>query len=153
MDGGAWWATVHGVAKSQTRLSDFTHTQPPNCHQHHQTRYLVLCICITPGLTSQVPSCVFLVSRHPSLIDSAWLVSLVHIQEKTLMFLTWVRNWGVGFCVLATLANLSSPIKLMWYLAPFRKCIRFIYSFIHSFHTYLLSTYYVLDTIVGFEII
>ena len=23
MDGGAWWATVHGVAKSQTRLSDF----------------------------------------------------------------------------------------------------------------------------------
>ena len=21
MDGGAWWATVHGVAKSQTRLS------------------------------------------------------------------------------------------------------------------------------------
>ena len=26
MDGGAWWATVHGVAKSQTRLSDFTFT-------------------------------------------------------------------------------------------------------------------------------
>ena len=23
MDQGAWWATVHGVAKSQTRLSDF----------------------------------------------------------------------------------------------------------------------------------
>ena len=26
MDGGAWWASVHGVAKSQTRLSDFTLT-------------------------------------------------------------------------------------------------------------------------------
>ena len=26
MDGGAWWATVHGVVKSQTRLSDFTFT-------------------------------------------------------------------------------------------------------------------------------
>ena len=25
MDGGAWCATVHGVAKSRTRLSDFTH--------------------------------------------------------------------------------------------------------------------------------
>ena len=24
MDGGAWWATVHGVAKSQTWLSNFT---------------------------------------------------------------------------------------------------------------------------------
>ena len=26
MDGGAWWAAVHGVAKSQTWLSDFTFT-------------------------------------------------------------------------------------------------------------------------------
>ena len=26
MDRGAWWATVHGVAKSQTRLSNFTFT-------------------------------------------------------------------------------------------------------------------------------
>ena len=25
-DRGAWWATVHGVAKSRTRLSDFTFT-------------------------------------------------------------------------------------------------------------------------------
>ena len=24
MDGGAWWATVHGVAKSRTQLSDLT---------------------------------------------------------------------------------------------------------------------------------
>ena len=24
MGGGAWWAAVHWVAKSQTRLSDFT---------------------------------------------------------------------------------------------------------------------------------
>ena len=26
MDGGAWWAAVHGVAKSRTRLSDLTFT-------------------------------------------------------------------------------------------------------------------------------
>ena len=26
IDRGAWWATVHGVAKSRTRLSDFTFT-------------------------------------------------------------------------------------------------------------------------------
>ena len=26
MDGGAWWAIVHGVARSRTRLSDFTFT-------------------------------------------------------------------------------------------------------------------------------
>ena len=26
MDGGAWWAAVHGVAEGQTRLSDFPFT-------------------------------------------------------------------------------------------------------------------------------
>ena len=26
MDGGAWWVAVHGVAKSRTRLNDFTFT-------------------------------------------------------------------------------------------------------------------------------
>ena len=26
MDGGAWWAAVHGIAKSWTQLNDFTFT-------------------------------------------------------------------------------------------------------------------------------
>ena len=26
MDGGAWWAAVHGVAEGRTRLSNFTFT-------------------------------------------------------------------------------------------------------------------------------
>ena len=26
MDGGTWWAAVHGVTKSRTRLSNFTFT-------------------------------------------------------------------------------------------------------------------------------
>ena len=26
MDGGAWWAAIHGVVKSRTQLSDFTFT-------------------------------------------------------------------------------------------------------------------------------
>ena len=28
MDGGAWWTTVHGVAKSQTRLRNFSLSLP-----------------------------------------------------------------------------------------------------------------------------
>ena len=31
MDGGAWWAAVHGVAKSWTQLSDFTFTFDFSC--------------------------------------------------------------------------------------------------------------------------
>ena len=36
-DGGAWWATVHGVAKSPTRLSDFTslHFMHPQIIRFH----------------------------------------------------------------------------------------------------------------------
>ena len=41
MDGGAWWATVHGVAKSRTRLSDFTLLK--------RTK-LLICLKVSPGL-------------------------------------------------------------------------------------------------------
>ena len=30
VDGGAWWATVHGVAKSRTQLSDWASKQMSN---------------------------------------------------------------------------------------------------------------------------
>ena len=32
MDRGAWWATVHGVTKSQTQLSDFLFFRAKVCH-------------------------------------------------------------------------------------------------------------------------
>ena len=37
MDGRAWWATVHGVAKSRTRLTNFTSLQshPETSSQTH----------------------------------------------------------------------------------------------------------------------
>ena len=34
MGGGAWWAAVHGVAKSKTRLIDFTFTEQLHFHFH-----------------------------------------------------------------------------------------------------------------------
>ena len=34
MGGGAWWATVHGVAKSRTRLSNFTSTVILSVYQY-----------------------------------------------------------------------------------------------------------------------
>ena len=41
MDGGAWWAAVHGVTKSQTRLSDFTFT-------YQTSKFYMLGIINTP---------------------------------------------------------------------------------------------------------
>ena len=50
MDRGAWWATVHGVAKSQTELSEYTHSHMHACmhacmHAHTHTRAPVMIIC------------------------------------------------------------------------------------------------------------
>ena len=43
MDGGAWWTTVHGVAKSRTRLSDFTSLSKNRLH--HTQASAMLCSC------------------------------------------------------------------------------------------------------------
>ena len=42
MDGGAWWAAVHGVAKSRARLSDFTLTFHFHALEEMATHYSVL---------------------------------------------------------------------------------------------------------------
>ena len=43
MDKGAWWATVHGVTKSWTRLSDFTLNTASISISGH-------CICLLPDI-------------------------------------------------------------------------------------------------------
>ena len=54
MDGGAWWAAAHGVAKSWTRLSDFTYTfHFPTLEKAMATRSSVLAWRI-PG-TGELP--------------------------------------------------------------------------------------------------
>ena len=45
MDGGAWWAAVHGVAKSRTRLSDFTFT----FHFHRSEKEMAITPVFLPG--------------------------------------------------------------------------------------------------------
>ena len=42
MDGGAWWATVHGVSKSQTRLSNFTYQMVKRLPAMWETRVCFL---------------------------------------------------------------------------------------------------------------
>ena len=49
MDKGAWWAAVHGVTKSRTRLSDFTFTfHFPALEKEMATHSSVLA-CSIPG--------------------------------------------------------------------------------------------------------
>ena len=58
MDGGAWWATVCGVSKSRTRLSDFTFTfnqelENLTC-QMSQSQEMASCNSISASDTSPI---------------------------------------------------------------------------------------------------
>ena len=49
MDGGAWWAAVHGVAKSQTRLSNFTFTFHFHALEKEMAPHSSVLACRIPG--------------------------------------------------------------------------------------------------------
>jgi len=50
MDGGAWWAAVHGVAKSRTRLSEFTFTFPFHALEKEMATHSSVLAWRTPGM-------------------------------------------------------------------------------------------------------
>ena len=50
MDGGAWWATVHGATKSQTRLSDFTFTFHFHALEKEMATHSSLLVLRIPGM-------------------------------------------------------------------------------------------------------
>ena len=49
MDGGAWQAAVHGVAKGWTRLSDFTFTFHFHALEKAMATHSCVLACIVPG--------------------------------------------------------------------------------------------------------
>ena len=54
MDGGAWWAAVHGVAKSRTRLSDFTFTFHFHALEKEMATHSSVLAWIIPGMGKPV---------------------------------------------------------------------------------------------------
>ena len=50
MNGGAWWAAVHGVTKSQTRLSDFTFTFNFHALEKEMATHSSVLAWRTPGM-------------------------------------------------------------------------------------------------------
>ena len=50
MDGGAWWAAVHGVTRSQTRLSDFTFTFHFHALEKEMTTHFSVLAWRIPGM-------------------------------------------------------------------------------------------------------
>ena len=49
MGGGTWWAAVHGVAKSQTRWSDFTLNFHFHALEKEMATHSIVLACRIPG--------------------------------------------------------------------------------------------------------
>ena len=98
MDGGNWWATVHRVAKSQTRLSDFTFllscltlcdcmdcSPPGSCiHRILQSRNTgVGCHALLVGSNLGVPHCRQIVCH----------LSHQRTPRHTFPYISWCFEW------------------------------------------------------------
>ena len=57
MDGGAWWAAVNGVAKSQTWLSDFTLTFHFHALEKEMATYSSVLSWRIPGTGGDLVGC------------------------------------------------------------------------------------------------
>ena len=86
MDGGAWKAAVHGVAKSRTRLSDFTFTfHSPALEKEMATHSSVLAW----------------MQQRPSLVQTNSMLQQINKQIKGQKFfahMTEIRGEAVHVC-------------------------------------------------------
>ena len=122
MDRGAWWVTVHRVAESWTRLSDYAHT---HTHRHTHTQYQPDQPDLWRGW--RVRSAIWVFSHnhmtnphekmygHQELGEHPWW-AILHVCCHTL-FLREVKCWLPACCKITT-----APAHLPWTLP----CVPFL---------------------------
>ena len=95
MDRGTWRATVHGVAKSQTRLSTCASTRA-RAHTHTHTLYCYtqvfayVCVYVCETNTPRVCVCV---------MDTVYVCAVRDTWVSSLMTCAWVSLWWAPMCV------------------------------------------------------
>ena len=91
MDGGAWWAAVHGVAKSWTRLSNF-----PFTFHFHALEKEIQCSCL----------------ENPSDVGAWWAVVYGVTQSQT--WLKWLSSSRLAIDFLPR----SKHLFISWLQSP-----------------------------------
>ena len=78
MDGGSWWATVHGIAKSRTQLSEFTFTFM-SMESAMPSNHLILC--------------------HPLLLLPSIFPSIRNFSNESVLPIRWPKYWSFSFSI------------------------------------------------------
>ena len=111
MEGGAWWATIHGVAKSRTRLSDFT------------VRYTV------SQRGHQIIMCHFSFSSGQYYPQSVLCWYLLPPQFIVQFLVLWSCKWASLLPINLLLQNWSSASWEVYFILYFIPChISIVYS-------------------------
>ena len=105
MDGGAWWAAVHGVAKSQTWLSDFTFTFHFHALEKEMATHSSVLAWRIPGTGE--PGGLSSMGSHrvghdwsnlaaAAAEESKWSQTLRPYLEAPILWPSDVKNWLIG---------------------------------------------------------
>ena len=94
-DRGAWWAAVHGVSKSQTRLSDFTFTFHFHALEKEMATHSSVCAWRIPGMGEPggLPSMGSHRVGHDrsDLAEILWLCYKIHYEKNIQYLNVWLH--------------------------------------------------------------
>ena len=90
MDGGAWWAAVRGVARSWTRLSDFTFTFHFHALEKEMATHSSVLAWRIPGMGEPggLPS----MGSHRVGLDRSDLAAAAPCHKETLAFISCISE-------------------------------------------------------------
>ena len=97
MDGGAWWAAVHEVAKSRTRLSDFTFTFHFHALEKEMATHSSVLVWRIPGTGE--PGGLQSMGLHKVGHDWSDLAAAAAVTPRTSKLPTWMRKDNQGMLV------------------------------------------------------
>ena len=135
MDGGAWWAAVHGVARSRTRLSDFTFTFHFHALEKEMATHSSVLAWRIPGMGE--PSGLLSMGSHRvghdwsnlagaaaaavlSFQPNIWCIGYISWQQIFSVFIYLWMSWI--FLLFLKVTFLDAEIFIMLFFLTFRVC-------------------------------
>ena len=97
MDGGAWWAAVHGVAKSRTRRNDFTFTFHFHALEKEMEAHPSILAWRIPGMGGAWWAAVYGVTQSRTQLKRlSCSSSMIRDVEHLFIYLLTIRMFSLG---------------------------------------------------------